>query len=154
MDTTPPLGRSLAIAEGDLVLLDGDFVAVAGRENFLQGMQVMIETPFASDIFNIRYGFDIVGILSQPQLPGLLKELIRLNVVKSLSTDNRIREIREVAFSDDARFFELAPENDPGEARRARKLERRWQAVVVLHTIGAPAGGENEVVLRLEGQGG
>jgi hypothetical protein len=149
METITQLGRSLALSEGDLVLINGDFAGIAGRDNFLQGMQVMIETPFASDIFNISYGFDALNILSQPQPPGFLKELIRLNIVKSLSTDNRIREIREIAFSDEARFFEIAPENDPGETERARRTERRWQAVVVLHTIG-----EGEVALSLTGQGG
>jgi phage baseplate assembly protein W len=149
MTTITPLGRGLALSAGDLVLLNGDFVEIAGRDNFLQGMQVMIETPFASDIFNINYGFDIVNILSQPQPPGFLKELIRLNVVKSLSTDNRVAEIREIAFSDEARFFEIAPDNDPDETQRQRRLERRWQAVVVLHTIS-----EGEVALRLDGQGG
>ena len=46
-------------------------------------------------------------------------------------------------------FFEIAPENEPVETERARRLERSWQAVVVLRTIS-----EGEVTLRLDGQGG
>jgi len=43
---------------------------IEGRDNFLQGMQVMIETPFATDVFNVNYGFDVLGILSAPQTVG------------------------------------------------------------------------------------
>jgi hypothetical protein len=153
------LGRSLRVAGGDLLFFDRadegdagivkrDLALLVGRDNFLQSMQVMIETPFGSDIFNVNYGFDLLGILSTLQTVGFIKSLIRLNIVKSLSQDNRVREITEVVFDDDPRFVEILPDQNVDENRRTRKVERRWQAVIVLQTIS-----EGEVALRLEGTG-
>jgi hypothetical protein len=141
-------GRSLQLADGDLVFEEDDLATIAGRDNFLQSMQVMIETPFATDIFNVNYGFDLLSILGSAQSVRLSKELIRLNIVKSVSQDNRVREIKEVVFDDDPRFFEILPDQNADEHRRTRKSERRWQAIVVLETIS-----EGEVALRLEGKG-
>jgi hypothetical protein len=141
-------GRSLQLTDGDLLFDQGTLVTVAGRDNFLQAMQVMIETPFATDIFNVKYGFDLLSILGSAQSVRLSKELIRLNIVKSVSQDNRVREIKEVVFNDDPRFFEILPDQNADEHRRTRKIERRWQAIVVLETIS-----EGEVALRLEGTG-
>lgn len=142
------LGRSLRLSDGELVIDSGDFVTVVGRDNFLQAMQVMIETPFGTDVFNVNYGFDILGILSSAHSVRLTKELIRLNIVKSVSQDNRVREIKAVLFDDEQGFFDIAREQNAEEQRRIRKTERRWQAVVVLQTIS-----EGEVALRLEGTG-
>lgn len=140
--------RSLQLAGGDLRLVDGDFAMVSGRDNFLQALQVMIETPFGTDIFNINYGFDLLASIGQPQSVRLIKELIRLHVVKSLSQDDRVREIREVVFDDEPRFFEIDPQQDEEASRRERKTARRWQALVLLETIT-----EGEVAVRLEGAG-
>lgn len=141
-------GRSLQLVNGDLHFADGDFTTISGRDNFLQAMQVMMETPFGTDIFNVNYGFDLMNSISQPQSVRMIKELIRLNIVKSLSIDNRVREIKEVVFDDDPRFFELDHQSNPEESRRTRKAERRWQAMVILETIS-----EGEVALKLEGIG-
>jgi len=141
-------GKSLLLTDGDLLFDQGDLVTIAGRDNFLQAMQVMIETPFATDIFNVNYGFDLLNILGSAQSVRLIKELVRLNIVKSVSQDDRVREIKEVVFDDDPRFFEILPDQNADEHRRARKIERRWQAIVVLETIS-----EGEVALRLEGTG-
>lgn len=142
------LGRSLRLVEGDLSFTDNDLSTIAGRDNFLQAMQVMIETPMGSDIFNVSYGFDLINSIGTPQSISLIKEMIRLNIVKSLSIDDRVREIKEILFNDEPRFFEVNPEYDPEESRQARKLSRRWQAVVVLRTVS-----EDDVALSLEGRG-
>jgi len=141
-------GRSLQLTEGDLLFDHGDLVTIAGRDNFLQAMQVMIETPFATDVFNVNYGFDLLNILGEAQGVQIIRELIRLNIVKSVSQDDRVREIKDVVFDDDPRFFEILPDQNADEHRRMRKIERRWQAVVALETIS-----EGEVALRLEGTG-
>jgi len=141
-------GKSLQLTDGDLLFDQGDVALIAGRDNFLQAMQVMIETPFGTDIFNVNYGFDILSILQSAQPINPIKELIRLNIVKSVSQDTRVREIKEVVFDDEARFFEILPGQNADEHRRARKTERRWQAIVVLETVS-----EGEVALRLDGIG-
>jgi phage baseplate assembly protein W len=158
METNQPakpsvLGRGLRLTAGDLIFTDQDlstvdFSAVADRDNFVQALQVMIETPMGSDVFNVSYGFDLLNSISSPQTVSLIKDLIRLNIVKSLNLDDRVREIKEIAFSDEPRFFEISPEFDQQESSSARKLSRRWQAVVVLQTIV-----EGDVALGLAGRG-
>ena len=151
-------GRSLQLANGDLLFEDTDLAMIDGRDNFLQAMQVMIETPFATDVFNVNYGFDVLNILVSPQTVGSAKALIRLNIIKSISHDNRVREIKEVVFDDDPRFFEISADQNPArkisseqglaEHRQIRKTERRWQTIVVLETIS-----EGEAALLLAGTG-
>ena len=148
LDKPTSFGRSLRLLDGDLVFEQDDLAMIVGRDNFLQGIQVMIETPFATDVFNVNYGFDILGILSSPSSVPRTKDLIRLNIVKSVSQDNRVREIKELIFDDEPRFFEIFLDQNADEHRRLRKAERRWQAAVVLQTIT-----EGEVVLSLEGKG-
>ena len=115
-DKPTSFGRSLRLIDGDLVFEQEDLAMIVGRDNFLQGMQVMIETPFATDVFNVNYGFDILGILSSPSSVPRTKDLIRLNIVKSISQDNRVREIKEVVFDDESALLR----NLPGpEFRRA-----------------------------------
>jgi hypothetical protein len=141
-------GRSLQLVNGDLHFVEDDLAIISDRNNFMQAIQVMIETPFGTDIFNVNYGFDLLNSISQPRTFRLIQELIRLNIVKGLSIDNRIREITEIVFDDDPRFFELNPQEDLAESRRIHKAERRWQAMVVIQTISA-----GEVAVRLEGVG-
>lgn len=142
------LGVGLRLEDGDLAFGGRDLATVAGRENLLQGLAVMIGTPFGSDSINVHYGFDLESAIVPANQRPLVKELIRLNVVKSLSLDDRVQEVREVVFDDVPRFFELVPEADPEDARRRRRVERRWRLAVVLATIT-----EGEVVLDLQGAG-
>ena len=121
---------------------------IAGRDDLLQGLNVMIDTPFASDIFNVSYGFDILNALSSPQPPNAVQDVIRLNIVKSVSTDNRIREVKEVVFDDDPHFYELSPQSDQTDRANARRNFRSWQAIVVLRTIS-----DTDVTLSLQGLG-
>jgi hypothetical protein len=135
MPTPTVFGRSLVLSDGDLLFATGDFQVIAGRDNFFQGMRNMINTPAGSDIFNVRYGFDLLSCLAAPQSPSVVKQLIKLNIVKSLSTDNRIRQIEDIAFDDEPRFYELSPESDPDANSKKRQASRQWQAVVVVQTM-------------------
>ncbi len=151
MDNQSPsiLGRSLQLVDGDLDFANGDLAIVSDRKNFLQAMQITIETPFGTDIFNVNYGFDLLNSISQPRTLRLIQELIRLNIVKSLSIDDRVREISEIVFDDEPRFFELNPQGTLAESQQIHQTQRRWQAMVVLQTIS----NIEETVLRLEGTG-
>jgi phage baseplate assembly protein W len=139
-------GRSLRLEEGDLRLAERDLVVITGRENFSQALRVMAETQLGSDVFNTGYGLDLLGILQTAQTMRMTKELIRLNIVKSISQDNRVRAIKEVVFDDDPRFFEILASETPDDHRAARKSGRHWQVVVLLTTIG-----EQDLALKLEG---
>ena len=140
-------GRGLRIADGDLVFSGNDFAIALGKDNLLQGVLAMIGTPFGSDIFNNGYGFDTLAILSGQTTLSQTKDLVRLNIVKSLSQDTRIREIQDVIFDDDPRFVAT---QTPGAAAQSETLraQRRWQAMVVLETVS-----DGQVTIQLEGRG-
>lgn len=142
------LGRSFRLREGDIAFSNGDIEMVSGRTNLLQGLGVAIDTPAGSDLFNIVYGFDLANVLVKPEGIGLIRELIRLNIVKSLALDDRVLEVREVVFDHDPRFFELIIDADPKESRDTHRRERRWRAAVVISTIS-----EGELTLELKGPG-
>jgi hypothetical protein len=153
------LGRSVQLSRGDLSFVGGDLAIIKDRENLLQAMKVMIETPFGTDIFNVNYGFDLLGNMCKPHSVSMIKELIRLNIVKSLSIDGRVREVKEVVFDDDPRYFELDPGEDAEksrltpqdkaqERRKVHRDNRCWQALVILELFP-----EGEVSLKLEGAG-
>jgi hypothetical protein len=147
-----PLGTSLALEDGDLALTAGDLARVSGVANLHRGLSALIDTPFGTDLFNVGYGFDLSEVVNPAfsALRGLplTKELIRLNLVRTLSVDDRVAEVREVVFDDDPRFFELVPGADPGTSRDEHKLRRRWRVVAVLALV---TGGE--ATLTLSGPG-
>ena len=143
-----PFGRTLALVNGDLQIASGDFVMVSGTDDLLQDLNVMIFTPFGSDIFNVNYGFDLLNALSSPVPPHSIQDVIRLNIVKSVSTDNRIREVKEVVFDDDPHFYDLSPQSDPTDRANTRRNFRSWQAIVVLHTVS-----DTDVSINLQGPG-
>lgn len=134
--TADPLGTSLALIDGDLRITTGDLELVAGRGNLHQGLSNLISTPLGSDLFNVGYGFELSRVIELPRgLPGglrLTKELIRLNLVRTLSVDDRVAEVREVIFDDSPRFFELVPGGSLAQAREQHTQRRTWRAVVVL----------------------
>src|SRR5208283_1438970 len=96
--------------DGDFVVAAGDLALISGRDNFGQALRVIIETPFGSDQVNVRYGLDIAAIFAVADTVRTIKDVIRLNLVKSLAADDRVREIIEILFDDEPGFAQLAPE--------------------------------------------
>jgi hypothetical protein len=131
-------GTSIALVDGDFRLVNGDLKMVSGTQNFGQALQVIVETPFGSDQINVTYGLDVAAIFTVAASVSSVKDVIRLNLVKSLSADNRIREIDEILFDDEAGFASLAPEFAGGDGATARH-GRVWHAVIALTTVaGSP----------------
>jgi len=89
-----------------------------------------------------------LNCLAAPQPPAVVRELIKLNVVKSLTTDSRILQIKEIVFDDEPRFYELNPGSDPEQNLNLRQSSRRWQALVVAQTAQ-----EASVAIRIQGSG-
>lgn len=150
-------GTSLRLIDGDLSMapesgaapnasgkLPLDLAMVTGLENFSQGLQAMITTPFGSDPVNVKYGLDVASIFTVANSVGAIKEVIRLNLVKSLQADDRVREVVDVVFDDDADFAALAPELSGGDAAANARRQRMWHAVVVFTTI---AGGQQSIAV-------
>jgi hypothetical protein len=141
---TDLFGTSIALVAGDFVIDDGDLVTVAGLANFAQAVSVIAGTPFGSDQVNVNYGLDVAAIFTVANTVRSIKDVIRLNLAKSLAVDDRVREIVEILFDDEAGFAQLAPEFsgvDPGAIARHGRV---WHAVIALTTI---AGSQQQLVV-------
>jgi hypothetical protein len=134
VDSVTALGHSLALVDGDLVLQDGRLHTVEGQRNLLQALELRLLTPFGSDPFNTTYGLDATQIFTQPEGPRMVRELIKLNLVRTLGTDPRVRDIREILFEDDPDYLDRHPEVSPAMVRDARH-RRAWRVEVTLDTI-------------------
>lgn len=125
-------GTSLVLKDGDLAFEDvagaRRLREVAGRENLLQALELRVLTPYGSDIFNVLYGLDYAQIFGSPDGLQMTRELIKLNLVRTLATDARVGEVIDVVFVED----------------EASRLRRRWQVEVRLETAGA-----DELALQL-----
>src|SRR5215218_8549802 len=143
LNTLPGLdlyGRSLLLREGDLEFAynaDGlmELQMVSGIDNLAQGLSIMVETPLGSDIFNQLFGFDLYSILRGGFNLAMTKQLIRLHVIKTITSDDRVLRIEELAFDDEPRYAELNPGADPEEAKRLRKATRRWHLDGVIQPV-------------------
>ncbi|HYY81162.1 MAG TPA: hypothetical protein VFD04_18570 [Actinomycetes bacterium] len=114
------LGHSLALVDGDLVLEGGNLAEVSGLPNLVQALALRVLTPLGSDQFNTGYGFDAENVFTQPASARTVRDLLTLNLVRTLGTDDRVREVRDVVFL------------DPAEAHRRRS----WTVEVSIVTIG------------------
>jgi hypothetical protein len=138
-------GTSLKLEDGDFSLALGqpdangktwlDLVLTSGPDNFSQALQVMIGTPFGSDPVNVKYGLDVSAIFTVANTVNSIKDVIRLNLVKSLSVDDRIRDIGEIVFDDEPDFALLAPELAGGDPGAVARRSRLWHAVATFTTI-------------------
>jgi phage baseplate assembly protein W len=132
---TGVFGTSIELVDGDLRLAGGDLALVSGRDNFNQALQVIVGTPFGSDPINVNYGLDVAAIFTVASSVRSIKDVIRLNLVKSLVADDRVREISEIVFDDESDFARLAPEFAGGDAGARARHGRVWHAVVALVTV-------------------
>lgn len=128
-------GTSIALVDGDFTLVNGDLALVSGTDNFGQALQVIVGTPFGSDPVNVTYGLDVAAIFTIAASVSSVKDVIRLNLVKSLSVDNRIREIDAILFDDEPGFAALAPEFAGGDPAATARRGRVWHAVIALTTV-------------------
>lgn len=98
-------GMSLLVEDGDVVFDGVRLRKVEGRQNLLQALELRVLTPYGSDRFNVLYGLDYAQIFGSAEGMPMTRELIKLNLVRTLATDARVQEVRDVVFTsgDDAR---------------------------------------------------
>jgi hypothetical protein len=131
-------GRSLRMDDGDLVVAGDRLVEIGGVANLTQALTLRVLTPRGSDPFNTGYGLDIASIFTEPNGVRMVKELVKLNLVSTLSTDPRVREVRRITFNDDRERLTTDPA--AREKLRADRHRRLWTVEVeVLTVAGVPA---------------
>jgi hypothetical protein len=133
-------GHGLLVDDGDLAL-ERDPVTnvsrlrtVSGQANLVQALVLRIRTPLGNDEFNTTYGLDVANIFTQPTGARMTKELIKLNLVRTLGTDPRLREVRDVVFLDEPEFLAQHPEHDARQARQ-RRQERLCRVQVTIIAV-------------------
>ncbi|MFF7985263.1 hypothetical protein ACFZDK_40170 [Streptomyces sp. NPDC007901] len=130
---TTSFGRSLLLDDGDLVVAQGQLLEVESAANLSQALTLRVLTPFGSDPFNTGYGLDIGQAFTQPNPVSVVKQLVQLNLVRTLGTDPRVRDIRQVVFDDDPDLLAANPALEPA-VRRAHS-RRVWTVRVELDTV-------------------
>lgn len=131
MTTPGTLGTTLELRDGDLVISDGRFEMVDGIDCLEQSLTLRIGTPYGTDRVNVAYGLDVTDAFTGSHGLAIVKQLVRMSLVRTLAGDPRVDEVREVIFADDPDFAELTGVV-PSAADRHN---RRWQAAVTVHTI-------------------
>lgn len=129
-------GSSFRMVDGDLVLEPGQTVAepqlLHGVVNLEQALTLRLLTPFGSDPVNAGYGLDVRRAFTGGHTRRIVKELIRLEVVRTLASDPRVREVAEVLFDDDPQF---AAQVRAAGGRPPDHRTRLWHALVTVETI-------------------
>ncbi|MFD4493822.1 hypothetical protein [Streptomyces sp. NPDC058486] len=139
-DGAPSLGRSLALEDGDLVL-DGrthDLALVFGADALEQALGLGVATQTGSDRLNTRFGFDRLAIGAYAPDLATRKEFLTMELVRCVSSDPRVTDVREVFFDDDQRYRELRPGLDEETHRRqvaAAHAARVYAVYAVVDTI-------------------
>ena len=133
MDDTTTFGYSLELDDGDLVIENDQLLTIAGKPNLIQALTLRVLTPYGSDLFNTTYGLDVSQAFTQPQGLRMVKELIKLNLVRTLGSDPRVDDIRDVLFDDDPAYLAAHPETDP-RTLLDQHHRRLWQVEVTLTT--------------------
>ncbi|MFH8259223.1 hypothetical protein [Streptomyces roseolus] len=143
-DGAPSLGSSLALDEGDLVL-DGrslDLALVVGAEALRQALELGVATQTGSDRLNAPFGFDRLAIGAYAHDLPTRKEFLTMELVRCVSSDRRVTDVREVFFDDDPRYLELRPGLDEETHRRelaAAHAARVHAVFAVVDTIASTA---------------
>ena len=130
-------GRGLLLDDGDLVFDGRRLREVEGVANLVQALTLRVLTPFGSDRFNTGYGLDLARVFAEPSGIRMVKELIKLNLVSTLSGDPRIREVGQVVFDDDP--DRLAAHPELAASAREAVHRRNWTVEVDLVTADGTA---------------
>lgn len=122
MTTANSLG--IRFDEGDLVLSRGGIELVSGLPNLTQALRIRVLTPLGEDRYDIGYGFDYGAVFTAPANAHEMRDLLRLNIVRTIGTDPRVQEIRDIQVID--------PKSDAHH--------RQWVVVVsIITSDGTPA---------------
>ncbi|MFF0726032.1 hypothetical protein [Streptomyces sp. NPDC004134] len=96
---TDPLGHNLRLDDGDLVVRDGGLAQVRGLASLVQALTLSLLTPYGSDRFAGRYGLSVGDAFGGTGGMAEVRELLRLEIVRTLAADPRVNEVTDVTFS-------------------------------------------------------
>jgi hypothetical protein len=95
------LGRDIRLVSTPRGL---DLARAEGMAALTQSLCIGLTTLFGDDVFNATFGFDGLNALAEEADPVMLRERVRIGVIKLLSRENRIRRIVDVNLTGDGRL--------------------------------------------------
>jgi hypothetical protein len=134
------LGSSLQFDDGDLIFDDqaGDLAMVTDTGALTQALIMTIETQLGSDRINSGFGFDRTAIGAYAYGIHTQKEYVKMQLVRCVGLDRRVKDVREAFFQDDPRYFELNPRLDAAAQQQiatAARTSRNYTVYVIVETI-------------------
>jgi hypothetical protein len=132
-------GVSLALEDGDLVLEDGQLGTVYGLQALEQDLRLRLATPLADDRLDVRYGLDARAAFTDALPRHLVKEVLRLDVVRTVSGDPRVASIEKVLFDDDAEYLAAHPGSQADPTSRTALVEITFTPAPLVPSAAEPA---------------
>lgn len=108
----------------DVEFAGGDLAVVSGMDNLVQDLTFALTTALGADPFNTNYGFDGARALSEEQSSMMVRERVRVSVVKLLNDEPRVKQILDVKLLD-GRLNPLSSDLAPGDSTTRRVLNVR-----------------------------
>jgi hypothetical protein len=136
----PSLGISLRLDDGDLVfdVLRGDLDLIEEQAALTQALTSAVETQVGSDRLNSGFGFDRLSVGAYAYGIHTRKEYVKMALVRAVNADRRVRDVREIFFQDDPRYFGLHPTLDAAAQKAIRteaRASREYTVYVIVETI-------------------
>ncbi|MFV1366708.1 hypothetical protein AAHH97_25185 [Mycolicibacterium elephantis] len=131
-------GRGLALDDGDLVLKAGRLAEIAGLAALRQDLQLRLATPLASDRLDVRYGLDVRDAFTRGLPRHLVKEVLRLNIVRTIAGDPRVANLEQVLFDDDPAYLAAHPGAEPSPETRSALVEITLTPVPLVPSVTEP----------------
>lgn len=135
----PSLGLSLTLNVGDLVFdpATGDLDIVREQNALTQALELAVQTQLGSDRMNADFGFDRLSIGAYAYDIHTRREYVKMQLVKTVTADRRVRDVREIFFQDDPRYFELHPVDAVSQQKimAQTRARREYTIYVVIDTI-------------------
>jgi phage baseplate assembly protein W len=91
------LGRDLALTPGPA---GGDLARVADMDNLGQSLEIALTTLAGSDIFNLAFGFEGLAAIAEETGSAMIRERLRVAVIRVLQADPRVRRVSDVRLED------------------------------------------------------
>ncbi len=98
------IGRDLRMEIGqnglDFAQVDATHFNKDKEDNLGQSLSIALTTALGSDIFNTQFGFDGINALAEETNPIMIRERIRIAIIKLLQKDSRVRRIVDIKLED------------------------------------------------------
>lgn len=136
--TRASLGRSLALQDGDLIYQGQSLLTVEQLDALAQALKLTLETQLGTDRINTTYGFDRLSVMGSTMSVRTRKELVKLQLVSAIGRDRRVKDVKEIFFNDEPRYFDLHGVTDPSERQQesdAVRSGRDYQVYALIETI-------------------